>query len=144
MQYTIRSATVEDLELLDRIHRENMRGYVAKVYPWNPTLFRDNFTPQDYRVIEERQTIAGFFKVVSSETDIYLGELQIIGERQNQGIGTGIIKSLIAEAKLKQKRLWLKVIKGNPAEKLYRRLRFTVFKESATHKMMNTQFYSRF
>ena len=71
MQYTIDCATAEDLDLLDRIHRENMQGYVAQVYPWNPTLFRDNFVPQDYQVIKDRHTIIGF-KVVRSETDIYL------------------------------------------------------------------------
>ena len=140
MQYIIQRATVEDLNLLDRIHSENMRGYVAKVYPWNPTVFRANFVPQDYRVIKERHKIIGLIKVVRSETDIYLGELQIVSERQNQGIGTSIIESLIVEAKLKQKRLWLRVIKGNPAEKLSRKLGFTVFEESATHKMMKIQF----
>ena len=140
MQYTIDRATAEDLDLLDRIHRENMQGYVAQVYLWNPTLFRDNFIPQDYRVIKDRHTIIGFIKVVESETDIYLGELQIVSDRQNRGIGTSIIKKSIAEAKLKRKRLWLRVIQGNPAERLYKRLGFTVFEESATHKKMEIQF----
>ena len=79
-------------------------------------------------------------KVVRSETEIYLGELQIVSGSQNRGIGTSIIESLIVEAKLKQKRLWLRVIQGNPAERLYIRLGFTVFEESATHKMMEIQF----
>ena len=140
MQYTIDCATAEDLDLLDRIHRENMQRYVAQVYPWNPTLFKDNFIPQDYRVIKDRHTIIGFIKVVEFETDIYLGELQIVSDRQNLGIGTSIIENSIAKAKLKRKRLWLKVIQGNPAERLYKRLGFIVFEESATHKKMEIQF----
>ncbi len=54
----------------------------------------------------------------------------------SQGIGTSLIKSLIQEAQINNKKLWLKVIKGNPAERLYKRLGFTVFEKSCTHKKM--------
>ena len=136
MPYNIRRGTAEDLNILDRIHTENMKGYVEKVYPWNPTLFRDRFVPQDYQVIEFKNRIIGFIKVVVAETDIYLGEIQIASQYQNQGIGTSIIKAIMVEAESNNKQLWLKVIKGNAAEKLYRRLGFTIFEESLTHKKM--------
>ncbi len=136
MPYNIRRGTAEDLNILDRIHTENMKGYVEKVYPWNPTLFRDRFVPQDYQVIEFQDKIIGFLKILVFETDIYLGEIQIANQYQNQGIGTNIIKAIMVEAESNNKQLWLKVIKGNPAEKLYRRLGFTIFEESLTHKKM--------
>ena len=98
MQYTIRQATAEDIELLDRIHTENMKGYVEKVYPWNPSLFRDRFMPQDYQIIATKERIIGFIKVVVSDTEIYLAEIQIKCNYQKQGIGTSLIKSLIKEA----------------------------------------------
>ena len=69
-----------------------------------------------------------------------VGELQIVSDRQNQGIGTSIVKNLMVEAKLKRKKLWLRVIQGNPAERLYKKLGFTIFEESATHKKMEIQF----
>ena len=136
MQYTIRFATAEDINILDRLHTENMKGYVELVYPWNPTLFKDNFIPQDYQVIKYQNKIIGFIKVVVSETDIYLAEIQIADNYQNKGIGTNIIKNIIATAMLNNKRLWLKVIKGNPTEELYKRLGFVVFESSLTHKKM--------
>ena len=139
MQYTICQATAEDINLLDRLHRENMKGYVEKIYPWNPTLFKDNFIPLDYRVIKYQNKIIGFIKVVVSE-DIYLAEIQLDSNYQNKGIGTSIINKNIAKAKLNNKLLWLKVIKGNPAEKLYKRLGFFVFEESLTHKKMKIKF----
>ena len=52
MQYTIRKATLTDIDLLDLIHTENMKGYVEKNYPWNPQLFHDQFIPDEYQVIE--------------------------------------------------------------------------------------------
>ena len=138
MQYTLDYAITKDIDILDRIHTENMKEYVETVYSWNPSLFRDNFVARDYRVIKHQNKIIGFIKVVVSPTDIYLGEIQITRSYQNRGIGTNIIENIIA-TKLNNQRLWLKVIKGNPAEKLYIRLGFTVFEESLTHKKLEIQ-----
>ena len=140
MNYSIRQATIKDLAILDRIHTENMQGYVEKVYPWNSQLFRNYFVSEDYQIIEIKGQIIGFFKITRSTTDIYLGEIQIETNYQKQGIGTAIIKSIIKEAKKNHQRLWLKVIRGNPAERLYRRLGFIVFEESHTHRKMEINF----
>ena len=75
-------------------------------------------------------------KIVISESEIYLGEIQISKDFQNQGIGTSLIQSLIQEAQTSNKKLWLKVLKGNPAQKLYQRLGFTNLQESSTHSIM--------
>ena len=136
MQHTVRKATPTDIDLLDSIHTENMKGYVEKNYPWNPQLFRDLFIPDEYQVIEIDNTVVGFMKIVISESEIYLGEIQISKDFQNQGIGTSLIQSLIQEAQTSNKKLWLKVLKGNPAQKLYQRLGFTNLKESSTHLIM--------
>lgn len=133
MNYYLRLATEADLELLDRIHTENMKGYVEQIYPWNPTLFIDNFVAEQYQVIKVNNCIAGFVKIVISQSDLYLGELQIVSPYQNKGIGSSIIENLIRQAKEDNQRLWLRVIKNNPALKLYRRLGFTVFETSHTH-----------
>ena len=135
MQYTLERATKSDLDICDRIHTENMKEYVETVYSWNPTLFRNSFVAKDYQVIKYQNEIIGFIKVVVSENSIYLGEIQIASNYQNRGIGTNILENITA-TKLKHKRLWLRVIKGNPAEKLYIRLGFTVFEESLTHKKL--------
>ncbi len=135
MQYTLERATKSDLDICDRIHTENMKEYVETVYSWNPTLFRNSFVAKDYQVIKYQNEIIGFIKVVVSENSIYLGEIQIASNYQNRGIGTNILENITA-TKLNNQRLWLRVIKGNPAEKLYIRLGFTVFEESLTHKKL--------
>ena len=136
MQYTIRTASSGDLKILDRIHTQNMKDYVERIYSWNASLFRDCFVPQEYKVIEIQQQIVGFFKVVTSSNEIYLAEIQILKEYQNKGIGTNFIQSIIERAKNSDRKLWLKVIRNNPAEQLYQRLGFIVFEESSTHKKM--------
>ena len=136
MQYTLREATIADVDLLDLIYTENMKSYVEKNYPWNPQLFRDCFIPNEYQVVEINYRLIGFMKVVMSETEIYLGEIQIIKEFQKQGIGTSLTQSVIKEAQASNKKLWLRVLKSNPAKKLYKRLGFTELKESSTHTIM--------
>ena len=136
MEYKLRQASDRDLKACNCIHRENMKGYVEKVYPWNDNLFCSNFNPQEYQVIEVQQQLAGFYKIVASTTEIYLAEIQIKKQYQKQGIGTSLIKSIINQARLQNKRLWLKVVKGNPAEKLYQKLGFVTLEISPTHKKM--------
>jgi len=136
MQYTIREATAADIALLNLIHTENMKGYVENVYSWNAKLFRDRYKPQDYQVIKINNQIIGFIKVVSSETEIYLAEIQIAKDHQRQGIGTSLIKSVMQETQTSNKKLWLKILKGNPAKKLYKRLGFIKLEESLTHEIM--------
>lgn len=136
MEYTLRKAKVEDIAILDAIHTNNMKSYVEQLYPWNPRLFRNNFIPDHYDVIEINNLIIGLIKVVSSETEIYLAEIQIIQDYQKQGIGTNLIQSLIQEAQISNKKLWLKVLKNNPAKKLYQRLGFIQQEELAYHFIM--------
>ena len=136
INYALRPATQADLELLDRIHTENMKGYVEQLYSWNSNLFIDNFIAAQYQVIEVDCVIAGFLKVVVSQSDIYLGEIQIAARDRSKGIGSSIISNLIRRARQDDRRLWLKVIKNNPAVELYRRLGFTVFATSRTHLML--------
>ena len=133
MNYSWRSATEADLELLNQIHRSNMKGYVEQVYPWNPTLFIDNFVAEQYQVIETNNCIAGFIKVTINRDDVYLAEIQIAHCHQNQGIGSNILQNLIQQTKVKKQRLWLRVIKSNPVVKLYQRLGFTIFETNSTH-----------
>ena len=136
VHHIVRQAEPHDLEILDRIHTENMQRYVEQLYSWNPTLFRDNFDSQEYQVIECQNKIIGFIKIVISEAEIYLGEIQIVRDYQNCGIGTTIIKGIIKDAQQNHQRLWLRVLKSNPAQTLYQRLGFTSYAISSTHLIL--------
>lgn len=106
LPYPIRQATERDIDILDRLHTENMQGYVERVYPWQPQLFREKFVLQEYRVLESDKPsawlhlrqIIGFFKIVFSNHSVYLAEIQICSEYQNRGIGTELLKSIIKKS----------------------------------------------
>ena len=131
-----RLATNNDLESLDLIYTQNMRKYVEKNYPWNATLFRDNFQSDRYTILYTKTEIIGFLSLQPYEDSLYLGEIQIANSYQNRGIGTKVLKTIIDLSENKYKEIYLKVLQGNPAITLYQKLGFTVFAESKTHYKM--------
>lgn len=139
-EITFRQATNNDLPILDRIYNQNMQEYVAKNYSWDSNLFKNKFNQNDYLIIQGKQKIIGFLKIVAEKQHIYLGEIQIEKSYQNKGIGTKILQCIIDNNKLKYERIWLQVLKGNPAIKLYSRLGFKVFAETKAHYKMQLVF----
>ena len=121
MNYGLRKATWDDFEYLDKLVTENMKGHVNKVSTWNARLFRENYKPETIDVIEVENKTIGFTKLVHNENMLYLAEIQIDRAYQNQGIGTSIINAAIAESEKLSKKITLNVIKGNPAEYLYKK-----------------------
>ena len=140
MKISLRTAIEDDLAILDSIYTKNMRDYVEQNYSWNGNLFKNKFVPDDYIVILQQREILGFLKIVTENNSLYLGEIQIKDTHQNKGIGTRILQSIIDRGKAKERRIWLQVLKGNPAIKLYQRLKFEVFAETKTHYKMQLIF----
>ena len=136
MKYDLRKATWDDFEYLDKLVTDNMKGHVNKVSTWNARLFRENYKPESIDVIEVENKTIGFTKLVHNEDMLYLAEIQIDRAYQNQGIGTAIINAAIAESEKLSKKITLNVIKGNPAEYLYKKLGFEVFDETETHRIL--------
>lgn len=57
---------------------------------------------------------------------------------QRRGIGAAILRDVIAEARAGGHAVALRVLKVNPARRLYERLGFAVVGESDTHYLMRT------
>lgn len=137
MNFTTRTATGDDLDFLDRLYTSNMQCHVERVCSWDPDMFREHFDPSAIQVIEIEERPIGFTRLVHLGDELYLAEVQISRKFQNQGIGTAIVRAAIAESERLDALLTLKVIKGNPAESLYRRLGFRVYAETAIHRKMS-------
>lgn len=122
---------------MDRLYTSNMKGYVERVSVWDPDMFRVYFEPSAVHIIEIEGRTVGFTRLVRRRDELYLAEVQIGRAFQNRGIGTSIVRAAIAESERLDMVLTLKVIKGNPAESLYRRLGFRVYAETAVHRKMS-------
>ena len=116
-----RPTTSEDIKWLEPFYESLMRPYVELTHSWDNTLFKKHFNPEKIVILQVNNQDIGALKVEYHDEFIYLADLVINPNFQNKGIGTRIIKSLIAEAKQKSLPIRLKVLKCNPARNLYER-----------------------
>jgi ribosomal protein S18 acetylase RimI-like enzyme len=119
-----------------------MKEYIEKTWGWDDAfqdaVFRKNYDPTEIKVILYDHKESGMLSVEERETDIFLRAIEIHPDYQGKGIGTGIIKRIIADGVQKMKPVYLRVLKVNPAKRLYDRLGFSVIEETPTHYIMLT------
>ena len=77
-----------------------MREYIEQVRGWDEGLeeerFRQNFDPATTRVILSDNRVIGFLGVRPENDVLYIAQAYIIPEYQGQGIGTALIREVLA------------------------------------------------
>ena len=81
------------------------------------------------QIIEQSGSAIGVLKVLRNADQWELYQIQLMPAYQGKGIGSQIIRSLVAEAKAAGVSIRLGVLRANPARKLYERLGFVVVSE---------------
>lgn len=80
-------------------------------------------------IIEVDSQPAGLWKLWRQPGTWWILQAQILPEHQGRGIGSQLIQALVAEARIAGVPLKLKVLRINPALRLYERLSFRVVGE---------------
>jgi GNAT superfamily N-acetyltransferase len=125
MKISQRAASLADIEWLEPFYESIMRPYYVDLkLVWDCNKFRECFAPSLTKIIQADGVDIGMVKVEERLDCIYLGDLQIQQTYRNKGIGTSLIESVIRSAAIANKPLRLRVLKGNPAKRLYLRLGF--------------------
>lgn len=139
--YKLRTITESDYEFIYQVKKEAYKKYVEMYYGnWDEEQqkgYFENFI-KIYKggaaIITLDEKDIGFYNGSASE-DIYeIGNICIIPEYQNRGIGTAILKEVLAQNI--DKDISLQYFKSNPVGKLYERLGFTLIGETAYHYQM--------
>jgi len=140
--YTLRQATEADYAFLYHLHRATMKDYVAQTWGWDETIqadmFKDRFNPEHSQIIVVDGRDAGVLSMERRSDMLFLGNIQILPEKQGHGLGTEIIKTILAQASREGIPVTLQVLEVNPARHLYERLGFVVTGETTTHYLMST------
>ena len=140
MGITLRSATRADFDFLWRLHVATMRPYVEQTWGWDEEqqaqLFEENFHAAAQEVVECDEEPIGTICVERRPGTIALLVIEIAPERQNQGIGTGLVTDLLGEADRLGLMVECRVLKTNRARALCERLGFQVKSETETHVEM--------
>jgi ribosomal protein S18 acetylase RimI-like enzyme len=137
-----RAAFEKDVDFLYSLHVATMKQYVDQVWGWEDvyqeSLFRKNYVPANIQIIEYDDKDIGMLSVEERAGDVFLSTIEIRPEYQSKGIGTAIIKKIVADSAKKTKPVTLQVLKVNPAKGLYERLGFEVVEETKTHYRMSS------
>lgn len=142
MKLSYRPAAPEDFEFLFRLHEAAMRQYVEDSFgpwdePWQRAYFRRKFEPGALKIIQRGGVDVGAVQVQQRTEEIYLARLEILPAYQRQGIGTLVLRELMAESDRDGRPVALQVLKSDVrARSLYQRLGFGVTGENDTHYIM--------
>ena len=140
-QLTRRPATDADLDLIYSILRAGLRPYVEQTWgTWDEAAQRQRFNEvtraADHAVIEMDGTPIGCLCLNTAPTEVRLLRLFILPEFQNRGFGTRVLQEVVALAEEQRLPIRLRVLRVNPARRLYERHGFAVVGENETHYTM--------
>ncbi|GAB3810025.1 hypothetical protein GCM10027605_46970 [Micromonospora zhanjiangensis] len=127
----LRPATTADSEFCYRLHRAAMRDHVAAVWGWDEAEQRGfherQFDPTRTMIVTVGGRDAGALTVEYRPTEIYLARIELALKHQGRGIGTRLIRQLLAEGAARRQSVLLDVLAINHrAYALYERLGFRV------------------
>jgi GNAT superfamily N-acetyltransferase len=138
--FTLRAGRPGDYAYAERLYRETMQPLLTALGAWDEAdiipRFRRRFKPEEVRVIGVDGADAGWLQVAETEAGVTLMQIHIEEAFRSCGIGSRLIRDLLAEARAKAKPVSLSVVRNNRALELYRRLGFRVVGGDATKFFM--------
>lgn len=141
-QLSFRPAQDSDIDFLYDLHVVTMREYVDQTWGWDDavqeTMFRKHYIPAEIQIITLNDKDIGMISLEERKEDVFLRVIEIHPAYQRQNLGTTIIQKIINDAIHKMKPIHLRVLRVNPAKRLYERLGFSVIEETKTHYIMRT------
>jgi ribosomal protein S18 acetylase RimI-like enzyme len=147
---TLRPIRDDDRELLYRVYASTREEELAPV-PWTAeqkaaflhmqaeaqhAYYQENYRGADWLVIERFGVPAGRLYVHRRPKEIRLVDISLLPEHRNAGIGSDLLRELIAESNAAGKPLRIHVEKNNPALRLYERLGFLPIVDKGVYHLM--------
>ena len=149
----LRPAGPGDAELLLRIYASTREEELA-VVPWDASVkeafLRMQFAAQDsfyratyphasYDLVVSGDKVLGRLYVHRGEPAWLVLDIALLPEHRGNGIGTRLLKQVIAEATLAGKPVQIHVERYNPARGLYHRLGFSEIEDQGIYLLLERQ-----
>jgi len=112
------------------------RAFVAHQFAAQDAHYRQNYPGARLDVVELDGEPAGRLYVHRGPSDIRIMDIALAPAFRGRGIGTGLLRALIAEAAESGRKLSIHVEMNNPARRLYERLGFRPVGEHGVYVLM--------
>jgi ribosomal protein S18 acetylase RimI-like enzyme len=141
MEISLRPAHSDDFKFCRQMYYECMGWIIERLFGWDQARenakFAKHFKLDEVEIVVVDGRDAGWLQAQTDAGAITLGQIYVSPALQRRGIGTEILKRLLARARREGKAVTLSVVKINPASHLYERHGFRT-----THEDEN-KFYMR-
>ncbi|MFX0200017.1 MAG: GNAT family N-acetyltransferase [Candidatus Hodarchaeota archaeon] len=116
----------------------NMKGYIERYWGgWKEEIFGNNYDlGENYLVVMEDNPI-GYLRIRFAANECWIEDIQIKEDYQNRGIGSWVLKNALLVAERKGcESMKLRVLKENPAKRLYNRFGFVQISDDESSIIM--------
>ena len=133
MNISLRPACAEDFAFARDVYFATMRWMIETLFGWDQVREEVNFASffklDEARIITADGRNIGWIQEQVDDTCINLGSFYVMQEVQRRGIGTQVLRTLLAQAADQSKAITLSVVKINPARHFYERRGFRITHE---------------
>ena len=130
----LQQGTAEHYDFALHLYLLTMRPYLQELGVWDEQQQRAGFAAQwkreEVRIISVDGKDVGWLQVAESLTEVRLQKFYVSPQYQRSGIGSEVLSNLLATWRSAGKKVVLRVLKNNPARRLYERLGFSVVAEA--------------
>jgi GNAT superfamily N-acetyltransferase len=130
IDWKLRPATWDDLEPLADLRAVVMRADLQRLGRYDPhrvrQRLRDSFQPGHTQIIETASAVAGRVALRPAEDADWLEHFYLSPSLQGAGIGSAVLRELLARCDAEGSTVRLNVLQGSPARRLYERHGFTL------------------
>ena len=99
-------------------------AFVRQQFAAQDASYREHYPGAVFQVIQDDGTPAGRLYVHRRPGEIRIMDIALLPEHRNAGLGTALLRELLAEGAAAGKRVSIHVERFNPALRLYQRLGF--------------------
>jgi GNAT superfamily N-acetyltransferase len=133
MNISLRPACDEDFAFARDVYFATMRWIIESLFGWDQAREEKNFARffklDETRIITAEGKKVGWIQEQVGDASINLGSFYVMKEMQRRGIGTRVLRTLLAHAADESKAITLAVVKINPARHFYERNGFRITHE---------------
>jgi GNAT superfamily N-acetyltransferase len=131
-----RSTREEELAMVIDWTDEQKDAFVRSQFEAQHAWYRDHYEGAQFDVILVEGAPAGRLYVHRRDRAIRLVDITLLPEFRAGGIGTSLLRGLLAEAEAAGKPVTIHVEVFNPAMRLYERLGFSPIEERGPYRLM--------
>jgi ribosomal protein S18 acetylase RimI-like enzyme len=115
---------------------EQKAAFVLQQFEAQDAYYREHYESAAFDVIEIDGEPAGRLYVARWDDEMRIVDIALLPEYRGHGIGTALLRDLLAAAAREGRRLSIHVEVNNPARRLYERLGFAQVEERGVYLLM--------